>query len=937
MTCVTTAPSSNKPVASRRDAHIAAALAHRKDGMANSSCGGSPLRGGASHHGSPSGGTGSEAGNILMATKRGQSKSSDHYLLERQQSVRFVGPQAEPKKPLAARAKKQVDIKRKEYIHHPLYIEPGEMSFDNSGIHDWSSLASNNARTGRRGRGMSSEGSHFKASTETSPAKVTKAGKLRKSRSMFSALPVGSGDASSESRDRLEPWLAPDRDMALQRARKQADDFAVRNLGAFRSMDNIKPRTSTSATSAATSRAPLPRGSLPHSASTQKLTSQSSFFSRSKHKRAQSTSEIPRSLRNSSISTDILASTESTAATTIDKPHGFRHTARKVSRGIKHKIKGFFGRKKSHDPGNSTANSINNSQTGFSTYEQASLSRVRSHLPSVHSVSFEPQSRRGSLESIEAEALQGEGERSRVTSWADSSTCTGATSQHHEGDWSKQRLSVIKEAGSHGSSTLHLSKVSANAHRLRSASDNKRVYSALARRLDEMSKEEHSHPSRTESVTSHLTDKTIRRVSQDDVFVDSHETDKEQGKATAKPSSGRASPRALSTRSSAFFASPSNHLFRTQSPYRKALQQSISQAPDQPKTYAKYLSTLSTLVLPARQPSPIMSDADGDIRLTSAESVYSCDSGGGRFSRMAHDTGTATVHIESPLRHVRSSTEDHDDVFSSRDESDVQYAGNWSPPSSGDWKTWLSTHVSKLGTPPSASREALKQSLSLPRLKYARDEIEINTVTDAWPAETPTTPAMTGGQFCSIPPSDTPLRWLNTSTGSPVNDENRDPELSTKTGISIGTPSVPPLRVGLSEASASSTAARLNQVVPRTPRLSQCLTPRRGLSNASQASKRPVFDPITKSDSAQSSPGLSAAIEKQFGRILDASRETHIVGDELLTEVATPEASSEEQMDMDLQTQGSQRRVDLFLSSRRSRIASAASNGTMSSPAGVFV
>lgn len=940
MTAVTAAASSSSPVASRRDAHIAAALAHRKDDMANSSCGGSPSRCVAPRRSIASEGTESGAGSIIESSQRGKSKSSDHYLLERQQSVRFVGPQAVRKKPLAARAKNKIDLVRKEHIHHPLYVEPSERSFDSSGVHDWSSLASSKVRPTHRHTGMSSEGSHFKANTETSPARTSRAGKLRKSRSMFSALPAGAGDASSESRERLEQWLAPDRDMALLRARKQADDFAIRNLGAFRSMEYIKPRTPTLAASAAASKAPLPRGSLPRSASTQKLTSHSSLFSRSKHKRAQSTSEIPHSLRNSSVSTDILASTESTATPAVEKSSGFRHAARKVSRDIKHKIKGFFGRSKSNNSGSLTLTSTNNSQTGFSTYEQASLSRVRSHMPSVHSVSFEPQSRRGSLESIEDEATQVDGERSRVTSWADSSTCTGATSQHHGGDWAKQRLSVINEGGSHGSSTLHLSRVSANAHGLRSASDNKRVYSALAHRLDQMSKEEQSHPNPTESVTSHGTVKTIRRVSEDDVFVDSLQAEDKREKASAKSPPERASPRALSTRSSAFFASPSNHLFRTQSPYRKALQQSMSQASDQPKTDAKYLSTLSTLVLPTRQPSPIMSEADGDIRMTSAESIYSCDSGGGRFSRMGHDTGTATVHNESPLRHVRSSTEDHDDVFSSRDESDFQYAGDWSPPSSGDWKTWLTSHVSKLETPRSESRGTLGKALSLPRLNHTKDAAEIHESTDMWPLETPETTTTNSGRFCSIPPSDTPFRWLATKAGSPaaqstaVNDENRDPEIPTKLNAVDGTPSVPPLRVGLSEVTA---ASHLNQATPKTPRLSQCLTPRRGLSNASQASKRPVLHPVAKSESAQSSPGLSAAIERQFGRTLDVSRETHIVGDELLTETGTPELSSDEDADLDPQAQGSQRMVDLFLSSRRSRIASAASNGNLSSPAGVFV
>lgn len=91
------------------------------------------------------------------------------------------------------------------------------------------------------------------------------------------------------------------------------------------------------------------------------------------------------------------------------------------------------------------------------------------------------------------------------------------------------------------------------------------------------------------------------------------------GDNTANP------PRALSTRSSAFFGSPTCHLFRTTSPYRKALQEKVrseSQAPAPDHLLSPSVSMLNLGLIPTRRRPSLSKE---DPRLAYSESIYSDD------------------------------------------------------------------------------------------------------------------------------------------------------------------------------------------------------------------------------------------------------------------------------------------------------------------------
>ncbi|KAK7455369.1 hypothetical protein CaCOL14_003481 [Colletotrichum acutatum] len=85
------------------------------------------------------------------------------------------------------------------------------------------------------------------------------------------------------------------------------------------------------------------------------------------------------------------------------------------------------------------------------------------------------------------------------------------------------------------------------------------------------------------------------------------------------------SPRALSTRSSAFFGSPTCHLFRTTSPYRKVLQEKVrseSQTPAPDQLLSPSVSMLNLDLIPTRRRPSLSKE---DPRLAYSESIYSDD------------------------------------------------------------------------------------------------------------------------------------------------------------------------------------------------------------------------------------------------------------------------------------------------------------------------
>ncbi|KAI1206713.1 uncharacterized protein F4807DRAFT_437984, partial [Annulohypoxylon truncatum] len=194
--------------------------------------------------------------------------------------------------------------------------------------------------------------------------------------------------------------------------------------------------------------------------------------------------------------------------------------------------------------------------------------------------------------------------------------------------------------------------------------------------------------------------------------------------------------RALSTRSSAFFASPTCHLFRTRSPYRRALQDSIKA--ESQNTHLRspecnpWMRSLTSL--PIRCPSTC--DTELDMKMQYAESVYSStdDLGTGsstdpsnvadKFPKPPNNVhGDATIFLSPPVYRPTPPSLAKHRVTSST--------------SSVEWKTWLSANVSKLegtGTPDRTESGVLEYTI--PRTAptrpsgHIREKAQINDTDD---------------------------------------------------------------------------------------------------------------------------------------------------------------------------------------------------------------
>lgn len=267
-------------------------------------------------------------------------------------------------------------------------------------------------------------------------------------------------------------------------------------------------------------------------------------------------------------------------------------------------------------------------------HENSSLARVSSRLPVLHAVpSCERlRSRSGSIDSFRSEDRIVADEKSRVTSWA--STEANAIVAHRPQEdlelWDRQRVSVIAENGFHapspclprpkfGLQTITSQEelaTQAISERLvpGAAVDSQRVYSALMKRMTDTQQlldnvrncSDASDPFRTLSppTSDDSSDHCEAVISQappqiignDDVYpsLSEHVPERnparlssslKEAKSACSSSSGQVRPmsppvhltpkgvaKPLTDRSSAFFGSPTSHLFRTRSPWRKSLQ-----------------------------------------------------------------------------------------------------------------------------------------------------------------------------------------------------------------------------------------------------------------------------------------------------------------------------------------------------------------------------
>ncbi|RFU75099.1 hypothetical protein TARUN_7143 [Trichoderma arundinaceum] len=935
--------------------------------------------------------------------------------LHRQQSVRFVGPNALPQRRLATRASVAVTaaLPRRPVGSPQLSqysFEPGD---------DGVSLSSH--------------------------------GNLRKSRSMYTSPISETPNYSLDNSDHSETfngWLeTPRHSSPAKRENEPFWDFngptaTTPSMG----FPNNNREGSIYQTSAGNGRGISDQ--LVHSEfyepseSSNHLQSRPSSFFRLNYRHTPHSTRFPKSLRSSSSNTAVLSSTslyDSSIPSNIPSNQpGLRNTARKISRSLKSRLKSFFGRPKSkdrtvdqaesstHDLG-SNDGSYYGGQTPrlIQRPERASVYQVPSHMPSFHAVplSHQLKSRQCSFESIPVEDNPSNDDKSRVTSWTDSTSATIAH-QPRSANWSRQYTSVPNELEPE---TSPLSRnQSSIPHRNPShrgpVVNSQRVYSALMKRLHE-TRQCQGQPSGQDHMTSDSlyinslrSGSTIRRrISQttyegsshtirhvrdeDDVFqdaanssvtscrssastksvirsqkpLDSPEKNAEDevcfnagpGQSVVKPHPALEAPKPLlSSRNSAFFASPTCHLFRTTSPYRRALREAMEAAHpgNQPLTPdTQYLNSLSALSLPTRCPSTEGSDV-GNERMAYAESVYSnASEDNGVQSHGPPSPSRRTVHASAPMDHgdatifLNSETQRH--PLSSNHNRDVSSA------SSVEWKTWLSANVSKLEAPSAASRtnDSEEPSSTPQPSRHIREETEIESdgdnlpedvlgvglplrlaashnnnhpsaptamaktnfqLANPWFSQTPTvnenSPPVTGARSRSIYSKDT------TPVGSKGNLRTIPSVTNVKTPASISVES----QLGVPRMRSHNTLTK-----PCPPMKEEVR-----LKRQSRTRLREI------NTSAQSSPGLTTAFERQFG-VGKTGSPGVLQSKELSCKVACvpPETEIDAGVDemgrreIDAQVMGSKRMVDLFLSSRRKRTASSQMGQSSDSSSAAFI
>ncbi|KAG5983739.1 hypothetical protein E4U55_007267 [Claviceps digitariae] len=707
---------------------------------------------------------------------------------KKKQSVRFTGPTARPRRQLASRAKPVVRESSVFMVH-----DDGPSRRDvvaGVGVDAESKLsdAHTGASTTRLG------GTRYRSST------------LRRSKSMYnqsSHAPPTYDGSYTESISVQQQYPEVSLILPMQAREDEQLQYSIRrSLRAPKSMSYLDYQMNQIVSENGETKrdgvlGPVKehssKGGGGGSSSFHRLKSHSSMFFRGRHRRHESSMETSRSCRNSSDHSAALSSLFSGGNHMVptEKSSGLRFTARRVSKTVKHKLSKLFGRPKSTDAsGNEmgTANLLLHDTDSESycgrhpgndspSIEEASMSRVTSHVPSLHAVpSFQQmRSRQGSLESIQQQYEEqiDLDQKSRITSWTNSTVNT-IMSYGDNDEREFQRLSVIKENGMHVPSSSRTGSRdeptrAAAAHSMREPNmviDSQRVYSALMKKLKtDMSTDGDGSPKRSrcpkqvslktipprqsslDRADAAWSPRTVRDVGteDDDVFEDSKEfasrnpsssmssnkpeaeglCDDETSrsgaayKAYPHPTAGDGkglSPNCKASaimesasrqsciqarRNSTFAPSPStsSFLFRTKSPYRRALQRSIQEQQATVHTHAldtRYLSTLSALTLPTRCPSTLGSERD--VRLTYAESFYSFVSEDLTSSHLPEATSNPIVE-EDVEEDMNKDVEQAQQTYTGNTAETPSQCRNISSATSVEWKTWLSAHVSKLEEP----------------------------------------------------------------------------------------------------------------------------------------------------------------------------------------------------------------------------------------------
>ncbi|KAK7984037.1 ubiquitin-related modifier 1 [Apiospora arundinis] len=832
--------------------------------------------------------------------------------------------------------------------------------------------------------------------------------RIRKSKSLFSSFDGPSSGAR-------EP------------GRKLSENISPPNLGSpyYQPVENIPPtelktpKSMSFLKSRREQRQPLPtrRESMPLVTRAVNIIplGSTSLQSASSHTSHKSGKVLRRSLRDTSDTTE--SGSADTANTSL-KDKGITKKARKVSHGLKSRIKGFFNLSKFE--ANATVfppQQIEAQKTHVvevetedpiapdALLEDAALSRVTSGVPSLHAVPSEQQlrSQQVSLESLRSERKVSD-EKSRVTSWTNSDVLTSTVTSNQGREWERQRLSVIKENGPHISSSAFRrtdlarqwtdkgpfanfpteeASVDPSAN-----VDSQRIYSALMKRLNEAQQASRTPTSHgleqgsaddAASLRSSLAPTIRHVVSDDDIGQELTEAETDSASAEDSGPDSRSSNsqdcvvtsqinqeehptiqvgqseepprvRTLSARPSAFFGSPTCHLFRTQSPYRRALQSSISTATDQ--VIASPRSSDFSPFMPSLNNFPIRSvsrcDSDTDGKLNYSESIYSNE---GLDSRPTSDTLPLVDRFPSPPRNHGN----HGAVTIFVDPPKPQipvksHRRLTSTASSVEWKTWLSANISKLeDSALSGDFQGGEQDLSLTRFPPASGHLrEKAQISDCDDQEENTEPPIHNNPEEILEDAKTTTsnnghqqRSALANTDDLADKENQPPPIPVKSALR-SIPSATSLGSSTERSNISTYVLKENAKDTGTPKP---LTHTRSANALGPRSQNPAPSPVklirrqqkpAKNTTHVHTSSIGEAVERQFGKVIGSPspnrgptkmqpRGSKNVNPRRVLKSERSEGQSVgfdgPGENLDPQAMGSKQMVDLFLSSRRRRIA----------------
>ncbi|KAK4137079.1 hypothetical protein BT67DRAFT_347057, partial [Trichocladium antarcticum] len=608
-----------------------------------------------------------------------------------------------------------------------------------------------------------------------------------------------------------------------------------------------------------------------------------------------------------------------------DAPGTLKSRARKASRTLRVKLRNLFTLAKPEGEMSIPCQHIESQRThviensasfhGRETEDEAPVDEIRGLIHEVpakipYFQFAQPgivHSSRASLESLRSEAERKVSDSSSLTSWVHSGPSTLTSQQQQQWrEWEKQRLSIIRESGTHGPSPSawrqplgtglfqRPESIVEDAIAPRQVVDSQRVYSALMKRMRAMngqsaqSSEQESHgsePGHSAPFMEHVdrspdrTPDTIRRVTEEksgiatgDIVTPTRVSRRSSqsrsrfsrtvsgsiasGRTRLRDSLGRPARDGSGTsarhsmsqgsvRESRPVGSPASHVFRTSSPYRRALRVSMQEeqhAWSLPSCGTEQDSDTGTqLHHPSKTNTLPETDSDSAKDLDYTESVYSTDDGQAGLGQ-ADDTPTTY----RPAGYREHSTA-----------------------SSIGWKTWLSANMGTMkfdpSSPPSPSKQLDPEFALLsmppsfpsghfPGKRHVRESAQIYADEDdddvfEPPTRKPTLPT-------------TPLKQVehNAAQSSPLQRSVKritttsSPTSSIANGNGNGNGNGKVLLVENENPSAPSSPSLLPPPIP----------PRSKLRPSPLRVSRTKF---SSPYSVTSSPGLTEAVRRQFGGV----------------------------------------------------------------------